>query len=587
MLYFIIFVLIIYLLFAQAGIKRQLRDLMQAQEAGKPMSAVAKARSKAAAMPLPPGMSEEDVQKALMSKATKTVPKAVINKPTLEGNLSVDSFFAWFKEDWLMKLGALFLLIGFGWLVTYAFLNNWIGPIGRIMIGLLAGSLFLVWGWYRIKEYINQGGVLMILGSSTILLTVYAAREMYDFFNPTIALVIMFLSVAFVSLAGVRAKNRMISLMGLLMACVVPLLVGSTETNYFFLFSYLLVIVLGSLWVAAVSGWRSMVLGALVMTMLYGGPLIDSGNANTPMVLIFVYIFAAVFLLSSLLVILKNAGKLAQIDMAIAALNSMYLLLWIIKEVPEEWRSLIVGAWLLVFVVSAFIVFRKTEKPEPVYLYSGIALVFLGAATAIEFKTDVLPVAYSLEVVAMAFLTRYLFKNVRSTSIVACLILLPCFLSLRNMANYSREGGLGADFWVILIVGACVTALATLFKYMTKEDDSVGHDCKTLAAFSYIIASLYAYFLIWFGFTQLWPDFGGIMASLIIYTIVGLIAYFYGMNKNGKVLRVYGLCLLIFVIARMMLIDVWRMDITGRIVTFFSIGILMLGTALLKINRKK
>lgn len=38
------------------------------------------------------------------------------------------------------------LLIGFGWLTTYAFLNNWIGPMGRIALGIIAGSLFILLG---------------------------------------------------------------------------------------------------------------------------------------------------------------------------------------------------------------------------------------------------------------------------------------------------------------------------------------------------------------------------------------------------------------------------------------------------------
>ena len=63
---------------------------------------------------------------------------------------------AWFKEDWLLKLGALLLLFGFGWFVTYAFLNNWIGPVGRITLGIVAGVGILLLGWWRIQTYLRQ-----------------------------------------------------------------------------------------------------------------------------------------------------------------------------------------------------------------------------------------------------------------------------------------------------------------------------------------------------------------------------------------------------------------------------------------------
>src|SRR3990167_3790055 len=85
-------------------------------------------------------------------------------------------FLAWISENWLLKLGALLLLIGFGWLVTYAFLNNWIGPMGRIAFGLVAGAGILALGYWRMRTFVTQGAVFVALGAAVILLTTYAAR---------------------------------------------------------------------------------------------------------------------------------------------------------------------------------------------------------------------------------------------------------------------------------------------------------------------------------------------------------------------------------------------------------------------------
>ena len=37
----------------------------------------------------------------------------------------------WLSTDWPMKLGAFLILLAFAWLTSYAFVNNWIGPMGR------------------------------------------------------------------------------------------------------------------------------------------------------------------------------------------------------------------------------------------------------------------------------------------------------------------------------------------------------------------------------------------------------------------------------------------------------------------------
>ncbi len=79
------------------------------------------------------------------------------NKPSEPSNNFSNQLISWVKEDWLLKLGALLLLIGFGWLVSYAFANNWIGPMGRITLGIMAGAVFILLGYWRIQKFIHQG----------------------------------------------------------------------------------------------------------------------------------------------------------------------------------------------------------------------------------------------------------------------------------------------------------------------------------------------------------------------------------------------------------------------------------------------
>ena len=61
-------------------------------------------------------------------------------KPISEQEQTPNKFVIWLKEDWLMKLGAFLFIVGFGWFVSYAFANNWVGPFGRISIGIVAGG---------------------------------------------------------------------------------------------------------------------------------------------------------------------------------------------------------------------------------------------------------------------------------------------------------------------------------------------------------------------------------------------------------------------------------------------------------------
>ena len=76
------------------------------------------------------------------------------------------------------------------------------------------------------------------------------------------------------------------------------------------------------------------------------------------------------------------------------------------------------------------------------------------------------------------------------------------------------------------------------------------------------------------------------MATLMIYTILGLIAYFAGLYGNDMARRTYGMALLAFVVVRLLLIDVWNMELFGRVVTFLAIGVLLMSTAFLTKKKK-
>jgi uncharacterized membrane protein len=71
------------------------------------------------------------------------------------------------------------------------------------------------------------------------------------------------------------------------------------------------------------------------------------------------------------------------------------------------------------------------------------------------------------------------------------------------------------------------------------------------------------------------------MIALVVYTLIGIITYFNGRARGSKGLVTYGGILLGLVVARLLFVDVWNMELTGRIITFFLIGALLIGTAFL------
>ncbi|MBI2439431.1 MAG: DUF2339 domain-containing protein [Candidatus Moranbacteria bacterium] len=538
------------------------------------------------------GVEKEDIKSALLGNGWQLVDierafnDAVTGFSTSSSvgvindtSSSSETLSQWLKEDWLLKLGVVLLLIGFGWLTTYAFLNNWIGPMGRIALGIVAGACFILLGWWRIGRYISQGGIFLVFGSTTILLTIFAARTFYDFFTPFSALAVMLLSVALVTLASVKYKSQVLSFLSLVLANIAPLLTGSSARDDVGLYAYLFIVLLGTIWVVALTGQRALTFVALVFVSFYSLFILESPSmADIEMLLLLAYAFAALFFVTNTIGILKSE-KSGFFYFGTAILNGLFLIVWVTRAAQNEWQSLILVAWAIVFSVGAFLIFKITGRREPFYIYSGVSVAMLAAATAVELSGATLVIAYIIETITLLLVARVVLRDIRIIERMIFLLLGPIFLSLESIISPRwKTGVIHEDFFVLFLLAASLFFLGIFFlRFASGNDDKKSHQ---LGVFMMFVGSFFLYVLVWLSLhAGLVDDDIAVMIALVLYTIIGLLSYFYGlMNKKG-VVRVYGGVLIGFVVGRLFLVDIWNMDLAGRIATFFLIGTLFISTA--------
>jgi uncharacterized membrane protein len=494
-------------------------------------------------------------------------------------------FTLWLKVDFMVKLGAFLLLCALGWFVSYAFMNGWIGPMGRITLGLMTGAAFLILGYWRIRHEIHQGAIFSVLGSSIVLLTVYAGRELYDFFTPLSALIIMFLSVAFVALLAVTRESERLALASLALASIAPLFTASPYPDVVERFTYLLVIVFGSLWVVYLRGWSTLTLGALVVVFLHGLPYLGSfiTSGDRDVVLLFAFVFTAIFFVANILGLICNENEKNRTPhLLIAGGTGLYLMAWIFAVAPEEWQSLLFVSWMLVFSVGSFIVYRVIERPEPFYLYGATSIALLGAATASELSGPALVIAYTIEIGALVFGATHIVKDRSVASVLACLFLLPVILSLESMVDSDWYGGIFHDSFFVLTVLMLTLGATGLLAYERAQKEG-GEQSATTGALL-IGAGIYLVVLIWLVFHagNMLSESTATLFALLVYAVAGIIAYTRGRQLGNNTLRYVGWTLIALVMGRLLLIEVWNMEIAGRIITFFIIGLLFLSTAFLK-----
>jgi uncharacterized membrane protein len=491
------------------------------------------------------------------------------------------TFVNWLKENWIMKLGALLLLIGFGWLATYAFMNNWIGDTGRILLGIGAGLISLVIGSLRINKNQNQGEVFLALGSGIILLTTFAARVFYGFFDPLSSLVLMFMSIVFVAFVGVKYKSKYLPLISLILAGVAPLLTHSSSADYITLFTYLLVVVLGVIWVVFITGQRSLVVASLILVFLYSIPCILTGQAQ---LLPFAYIFTIIFFMSNIISILKLENTELEANVLTAGISSLFLLVWVLGIGQEEFKSLILASWMIVFSVGAFLVFRRTQRKEPFYVYALSSIVLLAAATAIELKGEALLLAYTIESMIISIAAYLITNKISIAKSFTILLVGPIILSFPTFMDYISQGNaFSVEFFSILVLIISMFLVGLFFWNKAKELNLKDRETSTVWI---NLGAVYSYLLIWNFFQKIFDGSDiAITVSLILFTLIGLSLYLYGIKESRDGFRIHGQILVGLIVVRLILVDISHMQIGGKIITFLLIGALLISTAFLEKNR--
>jgi len=496
----------------------------------------------------------------------------------------------------------------------------------------------------------------------------------------------------------VRHDRLPLAISSLVLAGVAPLLTKTLYPDYIGLFSYLLIVTLGTVWIVALRGWGLLTTVALMMIGFYSLPHIFSlVNSDTGTLLLFIYAFTAIFFITNTLAILKSKNIIPHL--ITAGSSGILLIAWIMTAAQEEWKSLLLVGWMIAFAIGAYGSFKITQRREPFLVYTGVCIIMLAAATSIEFMGSTLVIAYTVESGVIPLISYFIMRDPKITERLSLLLLGPMVLSIELISSpvwkvsmihkeffaliilaatliglgifflkrrseekkwsvlstamiiigsvylyitawlsihaifsepaliviaYTIEsvliplivyyfirntriaepftfalvgpmvlsaeiitspvwsvGAFHKEFFALIILAAALIGLGVFFlKRRSEETKWPMHSTAMI-----IIGSVYLYITIWLSLHALLLDDRATMFSLISYTLFGLATYFIGGMKKNKAARIYGSALLGFVVLRLLLIDVWTMQLAGRITTFFVVGVLLISTAF--IGRKK
>src|SRR6202521_4898674 len=438
---------------------------------------------------------------------------------------------------WFNRIGIIALIGAVTYFLKYAFDNNWIGPSGRVAIGILLGAAMLPW-----SHWLLQRG--------------------YSYFSEGIA--------------GLGAAVLFLS----------PVLVSEGKDAQVVLFTYLLILGAGLLAIELRRDWRSLTPISFLLSQIYfWGWYSEFYRPNKlERTVIFATLF---FLLYAALPVLRAVrhSQLHELDVVVVLANSfaylgaLYVMLWPQDRWPLTLLVLALSAGHL-FVARLVPPPKAGESPLVRLLFAGLALTFATLAIPIRLEGKWITLAFAVEGAvlvwtgfrSMAGFLRaggYFLLALAAARLLIFPLPAPQFLFNERFAAYD-----------VLII--CFGAVL----YAAREHAvSVGSDERNALGVFAVAVNFYALMAL---SLELWDHFGshaglGIDSGLAQHLALSLLWTAYasglialGVRRESALLRWQALVLFGLVVVKVFFYDSSYLERFYRIVSFFILGLVLL-----------
>jgi uncharacterized membrane protein len=289
---------------------------------------------------------------------------------------------------WVVWVGGLALALGGFFMVRYSIEQGLLGPGVRTLLGgLFALALLAAGEWARRKESIstiaalpiaNIPAILTAAGTATAFATVYAAYALYDFLVPATAFILLGL-VALGTLAAALLHGPALAGLGVAAAFLTPILVSSSEPDFWALYLYLAIVTAAAYGLARIRLWRWLAVTTIVLATLWTFPGLQTGPA---MVAPHAFHVMAGFVLAALLVVCgfmfgppAEPGQIEPISSGSLATTLFVTTLIVLNSGHADLAMIVFG---LVVAGTLYVAWRAEAATAAIAAAAGfVAIVFL------------------------------------------------------------------------------------------------------------------------------------------------------------------------------------------------------------------
>jgi len=353
------------------------------------------------------------------------------------------------------KIGMIVVIIGVGIGAKYAIDNNLISPLMRIILGYLVGGVLAFFAVHLKKKYFNFSAVLFSGAMAIFYFISFAAYTYYVLFPYVVAFILMVLfTVATVALA-LYYDRQVIAHFGLAGAYIVPFILYSPVSSAVVLFTYMVIINLGILYISTKKQWKTLNYVALLASwgIFISWFASESYTNQLGTALLYASLFFTIFYLVFLSYKLILKEKFAIDDIIFFLLNSavFYTIGMVALQKSgniDSFAGLFTILNAIAHSITALLIYKSDSKKELFYWTIVMVIVLFTIAVGVQFDNYIIAILWSAEAAFLFWLGRH--KRIALFDYISAFLMGISFLSL-------------TDNWVSISYGPYLQSIDALF----------------------------------------------------------------------------------------------------------------------------
>jgi uncharacterized membrane protein len=500
-------------------------------------------------------------------------------------------------QYWLNRIGIVAMLIGVSYFLKFAFDNNWVGPGGRIAIGLLLGMGLMIWSErFRSRGYAAFSYSLKAVGIGTLYLSLWGAFQIYHLIPAAAAFLAMAIVTGATIALALSQDAELLASFALVGGFSTPVLLSTGENHEAVLFCYVALLDCAILAMAIFKPWRRLLWGSFAGTIiLYLGWYSDYySDDQRALTVAFAALFAAIFAVIPLVTTTVRSRRVSGPSLTLTLLplfNAAAFFLALFAMYESEKATL---TWYALALAAAYLgigsAIKKRAHTEDVaflnLVHVAIAVAFLTIAIPLKLDAQWITIGWLVESGVLLWLS----VQVRA-DFLRYFAAVALTLGIARLLLYDqiRAGTLVLNmrFATYAVAIAILAGIALLGKQHAAHGEQIVLDVAavganllalialTLEASDYFDRRIYTGGNISASYQQL--NVARDFSYSAIWLVYGVALMTFGFRKRSAFVRWQALILVAFTVCKVFLYDVSQLGGSYRIVSFIALGAVLLG----------